>query len=107
MRRPDFFLSFGDPEVTVARADLERLVGSYEDKEKGLAIKVDLAGSRLRVNFVAEDFQLLLIPTSPTRFRFEGMAPGRTLTFQLAGGRATAVTQSGPGEPDLVLKRAE
>jgi pimeloyl-ACP methyl ester carboxylesterase len=107
MRRPEFFLSFGDPEVTVARADLERLVGSYEDKEKGLAIKVDLAGSRLRITFVAEGFQLLLIPTSPTRFRFEGMAPGRVLTFQLAGGRATSVTQSGPAEPELVLKRSE
>lgn len=106
MRRPDFFLSFGDPEVTVSRADLERLVGSYADKETGLVAKMDLVGSRLRITF-SDGFQLLLIPTSPTRFRFEGMAPGRTLTFQMAGGKATAVTQSGPGEPDLVLKRSE
>jgi pimeloyl-ACP methyl ester carboxylesterase len=105
MRRPEFATSFGDPEVTVARADLERLAGSYENKEAGLAAQVDLVGNRLRITF-SDGFQVLLIPTAPTRFRFEGMGSGRTAAFQLTDGKATAVTVS-QGEQELVLPRTE
>jgi len=106
MRRPEFATSFGDPEVTVARADLERLTGSYENKEAGLAAQVDLVGSRLRMTF-SDGFRVLLIPTAPTRFRFEGTGPGRTAAFQLTGGKATALTLIQTGRPDLVLPRTE
>lgn len=102
MRRPEFATSFGDPEVTVAKADLERLTGSYENQEVGLAAQVDLVGSRLRMTF-SDGYRVLLIPTAPARFRFEGMA-GRTAAFQLTGGKATALTLQG-GERELVLQR--
>ncbi len=105
MRRPEFATSFGDPEVTVAHADLERLAGSYQSKEAGLAAQVDLVGSRLRMTF-SDGYQVLLIPTAPTRFRFEGMA-GRTASFQLTDGKATALTLIQSGGPDLELPRKE
>lgn len=106
MRRTDFVLSAGDPEVTVDPADLARLAGSYENKEKGLAVTVDLAGNRLRLKF-SDGFTLLLVPTAPTRFRFEGQGPREIATFQVTGGRATSLTLSRPGDPDLVLTRSE
>jgi len=106
MRRPDFALSLGDLEVTLPRADLERLAGSYADKESGLAAKVDLLGDRVRVS-LSEGFQVLLVPIAPNRFRLEGMGPEQIVTFRLTGGRATALVLSQPGRPDLVMPRAE
>lgn len=35
MERPAFALSLGEPEVTVAAADLERLTGTYRASEGG------------------------------------------------------------------------
>jgi pimeloyl-ACP methyl ester carboxylesterase len=106
MRRPDFVLTLGDPEVQVARAELEKLAGSYKDEASGLSAKVDLLGDRLRVTFPDSSKPFLLIPTSPTRFRFEGMI-GEGLEFVVAGGRAIGMRQTGPGRPDLVIKREE
>jgi pimeloyl-ACP methyl ester carboxylesterase len=110
MKRPDFALSLGDPEVTLSRADLERLAGSYADKESGLVAKIDLLADRLRAS-LADGFQVLLIPTAPNRFRMEGMGPGQIVTFQMngqvTGGRATALVVSQPGRPDLVMPRTE
>jgi pimeloyl-ACP methyl ester carboxylesterase len=105
MRRPEFALSFGDPEVTVARADLERLPGSYA-RASGAPARVDLVGSRVRFG-IGEGPRYLLIPTSPTRFRVEGLPPGHRVSFELTGEKATALTLRQPGRPDLVLKRAE
>lgn len=104
IRRPDFFVSAGEPEVKVARAELEKLVGSYKDAKSGLGAKVDLVGDRLRVTFPDSGEPFLLIPTSPTRFRFETLA-GEGLEFVVSGGRATGVRQTGPGRSDLVLPR--
>lgn len=104
IRRPDFFLSLGDPEVKVARADLEKLKGSYSDPATGQAAKVDLVGDRLRVTFPDSKEPFLLVPTSPTRFRFEALI-GEGLDFVLEGGRATGARQIGPGRKDVVMKR--
>ena len=104
IRRPEFVLSDGEPEVKVARAELEKLVGSYKDAKTGLGAKIDLLGDRLRVTFPDSGEPFLLIPTSPTRFRFEAIV-GEGLEFVIAGGRATGVRQIGPGRPDLVMKR--
>lgn len=106
MRRPDFVLTLGDPEVKVARAELEKLAGSYKHEESGLSVKVDFLGDRLRVTFPDSSEPLLLVPTSPTRFRLEGIV-GEGLEFVVAGGRATGVRQTGPGRPDLVMQRQE
>jgi hypothetical protein len=117
MRRPDFVLRLSspevkiDPEVTVARADLERLPGSYTSEEMGLAVKVELLKSHLRISVTqGPPFPpSLLIPTSPTRFRWEGegTAPGLTVVFQMTGGKATALTVVQPGKPELVMKRSQ
>ncbi|HVR97784.1 MAG TPA: alpha/beta fold hydrolase [Thermoanaerobaculia bacterium] len=104
MRRTDFVLSAGDPEVKAAPAELARLVGSYANPEKGLVATVAVAGNRLRLTF-SDGYVLLLIPTAPTRFRFEGQGPQETATFQVTGERATSLTLSRPGDPDLVLTR--
>ncbi len=104
MRRPDLALSFGDPEVTVARADLEPLPGSYMNQERGLTARVDLLGGRVRFG-IGEGPRYLLIPTSPTRFRVEGLPPGHKVAFQVIEGRANGVTLSQPGRPDLLMTR--
>jgi pimeloyl-ACP methyl ester carboxylesterase len=104
MRRPELVLSFGDPEVTVARADLERLPGAYVKSEWGVKARVDLLGSRVRFG-LGEGPRYMLIPTSPTHFRVEGLPPGHKVAFQVIEGRTTKVTLSQPGRPDLVMTR--
>ena len=79
MRRPDFLLSFGDPEVTLSRAELERLAGTYKDADSGLVGQVDVVGNRLR--FRMENNVALLVATSPTRFRIEGFSPKNAVVF--------------------------
>jgi pimeloyl-ACP methyl ester carboxylesterase len=103
MRRPDFVLSFGDPEVTLARADLERLAGTYANAETGVTAKVDIVANRLRLTF--NDGTALLIATSPIRFRIGGFSPNNAVTFQVSGDRISSLTLSEPGSPDLVLQR--
>lgn len=102
MRRPEFALGFGDPEVAVAAADLERLTGTYRDSS-GYEGRVEVVdGKRLRVRFL--DGSAVLLPTSPTRFR---TAYGTlTLVFRLEGGRGVAmgVEQAGQIEGEE-LKR--
>lgn len=110
IRRPDFPLSLGDPEVTVSQTELERLQGSYANQEMGFAFKLDLVGSRLRLTFTqGPPFPpTLLVPASPTRFRVEGegMAPGLALEFQVTEGKATALTILQPGKPEVVMTRS-
>jgi len=116
MRRPEFVLRLNsskvkiDPEVTVARADLERLPGSYAAEEMGLAVKVELLKSQLRISVTqGPPFPpSFLIPTSPLRFRWEGKgtAPGLNVMFQVVGGKAIALTVIQPGKPELVMKRS-
>ncbi|HWN41704.1 MAG TPA: alpha/beta fold hydrolase [Thermoanaerobaculia bacterium] len=108
MRRPDFEL----PEVKVARADLERLPGTYTHEEMGMALKVELESDALRISVLkGPPFpRVRLIPTSPTRFRWEGdgMAPGLAVVFQGAEGKATALSVVQPNKPaEVVMKRSE
>ncbi|MES1211679.1 MAG: hypothetical protein ABUL63_05040, partial [Acidobacteriota bacterium] len=49
----------------------------------------------------------LLIPTSPTHFRVEGLPPGHEMDFQLVDGRGTVLTHRQPGRPELMLTRSE
>jgi hypothetical protein len=105
MRRPDFVLSFGDPEVTLARTDLERLAGSYKDAASGLVAQVDVVANRLRITIYGGP--TLLVATSPTRFRVEGFSPDRSVSFQASGDRITGMTLSQAGAPDQVLQRVE
>jgi hypothetical protein len=106
--QPEFEL----PEVKVARVNLERLPGSYANGEMGMALKVDLLGESLRVSILqGPPFPpALLIPTSPTRFRWEGdgMAPGLALVFQVAEGKATALSVVQPNKPaPVVMERSK
>ncbi|HEX6864013.1 MAG TPA: alpha/beta hydrolase, partial [Thermoanaerobaculia bacterium] len=99
MRRPDFEL----PEVKVARAALEGLPGTYELEEMGMALEVNLKEDGLYLS-VLQGTPLppaRLIPTSPTRFRWEGdgMAPGLAVSFQLSEGRAASLTVMQPNKP--------
>src|SRR5687768_2457608 len=106
--RPDFEL----PEVKVAKANLERLPGTYTNEEMGMALKVDLQGDGLRISILqGPQFPpALLIPTSPTRFRWEGdgMAPGLAVAFQVSEGRAASLTVMQPNKPaEMVMTRSE
>lgn len=107
-RRPEFEL----PAVTVAREDLAGLAGSYANEEMNLAVKVDLVEDRLRLS-VTQGLPFapaLLVPTSPTRFRWEGegLAPGLAVVFKVDGGKATALDVLQPGKPGpVVMKRSE
>jgi pimeloyl-ACP methyl ester carboxylesterase len=106
MRRPDFVLTFGDPEVKVARIDLERLAGSYTGRNARPTATVDMIGGRMRFG-IGKGPRYLLIPTSPTRFRVEGLPPGHRVAFQMTEDRATGLVLSQPGRPDLEMKRSE
>ena len=48
----------------------------------------------------------LLLPTSPTRFRPQGLPAGYAMVFEKGeGGSATALTLSKPGVPDTRMTR--
>ncbi len=92
-----------DPDVEVPATQLARLTGTYKDRESGYEIRVETLGNRLRAVEVGEESTLVLVPTSPTRFRIEGMTD--TVIFQLSEGRATAIVMEQPGAPSLTLTR--
>lgn len=93
MERPVFALSLGDPEVTLAAADLERLAGTYRAGQAGWEVRVDVvAGNRLRAR-TSDGEILLFVPTSPTRIRGTyGFGAGLALVFRLEEGRAVGLT---------------
>jgi pimeloyl-ACP methyl ester carboxylesterase len=97
MERPPFALSLGDPEVTLAAADLERLTGTYREGQGGFEARVEvLGGNRLRARYSDGSVDLFL-PTSATRFRTA--SGGFVLAFRMEGGRAAAVTFEQSGQP--------
>jgi pimeloyl-ACP methyl ester carboxylesterase len=98
MQRPAF-AGPGDPEVTVAAADLERLTGTYRSERYGFDARVEVAGgNRLRVHLNDGSPPLLFVPTSPTRFRADGYGAGLVLSFRLEEGRAAGLTPERSGE---------
>ncbi|MES1244912.1 MAG: alpha/beta fold hydrolase [Acidobacteriota bacterium] len=117
IRRPEFALSLvafdrpAEPEAKVSKADLERLVGTYSAPEMRLALKAELAGDRLRLSvLMGPPFPpALLIPTSPTHFRWEGegLAPGLAVEFVLEGDKASALRVVQPGKPEVVMARTK
>jgi pimeloyl-ACP methyl ester carboxylesterase len=103
MERPAFALSFGEPEVTVARADLEAMAGRYAG-EGFPPVKIDLVEGRLRLEIESEAY--LLVPTAANRFRPEGMPAGYAAVFErTGGGPATALIIEKPGEPGKRLEK--
>jgi pimeloyl-ACP methyl ester carboxylesterase len=104
MERPAFALSVGDPEVTLAAADLNRVAGTYRDSTAGFEVRFDVVdGKHLRANY-SDGGGALFVPTSPTRFR----APygGLGVVFRLEGGRAAGVSLERAGQPQgTELKR--
>ena len=77
-----------------------------------MTLEVDLEGDGLRVSILqGPPFPpARLIPTSPTRFRWEGdgMAPGLAVVFQVTGGKATALSVVQPNKPaPVVMQRSE
>jgi hypothetical protein len=54
---------------------------------------------------IAPDAPIVLIPTSPTYFRFEGMGVGSGVRFELTDGRVTTATPQYGGEDDEKLTR--
>jgi pimeloyl-ACP methyl ester carboxylesterase len=105
MERPAFALSLGEPEATVAAAELDRLAGTYRAGEGGFELRVDVInGKRLRLSS-SDGLTLLFVPTSATTFRGDyGMAAGIALTFRLEKGRAVALIMD-RGEKPEELKR--
>ncbi|HEX6901485.1 MAG TPA: alpha/beta fold hydrolase [Thermoanaerobaculia bacterium] len=100
-KRPEFVLK-RDPDVELPADQIARFTGTYKDGESGYEIRVQAAGNRLLAVLVDEESNMVLVPTSPTRFRIEGMTD--TMTFQLGGGVATLLWEA-PGLPSLTLKR--
>ena len=95
-------------EVTVAKPDLARLAGNYMETEMGLLMKMEPVDNRLRVTVLKGPAfpPSTLIPISPTCFRWEGegLAPGLTGVFHVAGDK-TELTIVQPGKPEVVMKR--
>lgn len=90
------------PDVELPADQLARLAGTYKNRESGYEIRVEIVGKRLRV-FEGEYPPVVLVATSPTRFRVEGMPPNVAYEFQIQDGRATACTT--PWMPEQTLKR--
>jgi hypothetical protein len=103
-RRMAFVLK-RDPEVELTAGQLARLAGTYKDRESGMEIRIETLGRRLRAVMVGQESPKLLVASSPTRFRMEGMAPGYAYTFRLSRGRATALLLESIGLPSLTLTR--
>jgi pimeloyl-ACP methyl ester carboxylesterase len=96
MARPAFALSLGDPEVTLAEADLERLAGTYRESQGGFEARIDRIGGKLRARY-SDGSVDLFVPTSATRFRTAN--GGFSLVFRLEEGRAAALSMERSGEP--------
>jgi hypothetical protein len=77
--------------------------GTYKDPESGYGIRVEILGDHLRAVELGEEATMVLVATSPTHFRVEGRTD--TATFQVMGGRATAVLLEQPGTPSITLRR--
>jgi hypothetical protein len=96
MERPAFALTLGDPEVTIAAADLDRLAGTYREDISGYEARVEVVGGKsLRARF-SDGGTLLLVPTSPTRFRT--VYDRLTLVFRVEEGRSAGLTLERLGE---------
>jgi pimeloyl-ACP methyl ester carboxylesterase len=96
MERPAFALSLGEPEVTLAAADLEPLTGTYRESS-GYEARLDvIGGNRLRARY-SDGSADVLVATSATRFR--AASGGYSLVFRMEGGRAAAVTFDQSGQP--------
>jgi pimeloyl-ACP methyl ester carboxylesterase len=97
MERPAFALSLGDPEMTLAAADLEPLTGTYREGKGGYEARLDVVGgNRLRARY-SDGSADILVATSATRFR---TASGSySLVFRMEGGRAAALTFEQSGQP--------
>lgn len=106
IRRPE---STPPAEVTVAKAELDRLSGNYMQTEMGLLIKMETADNRLRATVLkgAPFPPSTLIPVSPTCFRWEGegLAPGLAGVFHVGQGKDAELTVVQPGKPEVVMKR--
>jgi fermentation-respiration switch protein FrsA (DUF1100 family) len=97
IERPAFALRLGDPEVTVAAADLDRLAGIYREGISGYEARVEVVGGkRLRARF-SDGGTLLLVPISPTRFRT--VYDRLTVVFRLEEGRAAGLSLERYGQP--------
>jgi pimeloyl-ACP methyl ester carboxylesterase len=96
MERPAFALSVGDPEVTLAAADLNRLAGTYRSSEAGFEVRFDVVeGKHLRATY-SDGGGSLFVPTSPTRFRTP--YGGLGIAFRLEENRPVAVGLERGGE---------
>jgi pimeloyl-ACP methyl ester carboxylesterase len=103
MRRPPFALDTGEREIRPVPANLERLVGAYEDTRRSLPVRIDQVGPRLRLTL--GDTKVLLIPTGSTSFRLEGFPPDVVLRFELRDGAVTGGRLAFPGDHDVILER--
>jgi hypothetical protein len=101
-RRPEFVLA-REAEVQLSAGQLARLTGTFLHRESGRSIRIEVLGSVLRGTF--GDESLVLVPTSPSRFRIEGLPPGYALAFQPAEGQPATVTLEQPGGPSVVHER--
>jgi CubicO group peptidase (beta-lactamase class C family) len=73
--------------VTVAKKDLEALVGAYQDGKFGLWLEVSLKDEKLIAGVMGRNF--VLTPSSPTSFSVPENATGITVEFVPgAGGKA-------------------
>jgi pimeloyl-ACP methyl ester carboxylesterase len=97
MERPAFALRVGDPEVALAAADLNRLTGTYRDSTSGFETRVEVAGGKhLRASF-SDGGALIVVPTSPTRFR--PAYGGLDLIFRVEEGKAAGLAFERSGQP--------
>ena len=102
-KRPEFVLKW-EPDIELPTDQLALLAGTYKNPESGSEIRIEPLGHGLRV-LEGEYPPTVLLATSPTRFRVEGMPPSYLYSFQVTEGRAAAVVLERPGAPSQTLAR--
>lgn len=98
IRRPPFVMDIPEP-ITLQRAALDRLAGTYASPDLEVRLEV-MEGGALHV--IASDFEAVALPVSSTRFILEGWPPGFDLEF---APDAASVTMHLPAQPDIVMPR--
>jgi hypothetical protein len=107
MRRPPFPTSLPPLEpVAVAEDRLQALAGRYVGEGGGPTATIEAAGGKLKATILEQQERILLVPTSPTRFRLVGSL-STYVVFDLENGRGARLTLEEGGVAALVMKRVD
>ncbi len=106
IKRPPFPTSLPPLKpVALPRDQLEKLAGRYVGEGGSPTATIEVAGGKLKATVAEQEQGMLLVPTSPTRFRLVGSL-STYVVFENESGRGSRLTVEEGGVAVLTLKRA-